>query len=375
MLAGLLDEIPPTAEELAAFAAHVASKTDPDTLTYDQAIRDVDSDLWKQAMNSEIMSLIKQGTWEIVKKIEATSKILPGTWTLRRKRLPEGIIKKLKARWCVRGDLQDPVADTFAPVVMWSTIRLVLYFTLFFDLTTRCIDFSNAFVQAELKEPIFVHLPRGFHSTDGNDVCLKLKKSLYGISQAPKLWFEHLKLKLEKRGFKQSKLDPCLFYNNGILVVVYVDDLIFAGKDAAAIDSLISDLHSDSEFTDEGELSAFLGITVSRDRAAKQFTLSQTGLTDRIIAALGLDDANPKWTPTSQESLGSDAQGAPHDEPWNYRSVIGMLLYLSTNSRPDIAFAVHQCARFSHCPKQSHSVAVKAIGRYLLRTRNKGLIL
>ena len=314
-------------------------------------MRDVDAPEWRAAMNKEIHSLIAQGTWEIVKKDNVKDKILPGTWILRRKRHPDGRIKSLKARWCVRGDLQDPIEDTFAPVVMWTTVRLVMYFTLLFNLSTRCIDFSNAFVQADLKEPIYVHLPRGFHSTTDDQVCLKLKKSLYGISQAPKLWFEHLTLKLKQRGFRQSRLDPCLFYTGSILLVCYVDDIIMASRDAKALDRLVADLKTDSDLTDEGELAAFLGIQVTRDATTKRFTLTQTGLTDRIIAALGLQDANPNWTPTAQEALGSDKDGPPFKESWNYRSVVGMLLYLSNNSRPDIAFAVHQCARFSHSPK------------------------
>jgi Reverse transcriptase (RNA-dependent DNA polymerase) len=360
-------------------AAFVASASDPDTLRYDEALRDPDCEAWKEAMQKEISSLVKQGTWEIVNKSDADSKILPGTWTLRRKRNPDGTVKSLKARWCVRGDLQGFVPDTFAPVVAWATVRLLMYFTLFFGLHTRCIDFSNAFVQAPLDTPIFVHLPRGYHNDGGPEVCLKLVKSLYGIAQAPRLWFEHLKDKLEKRGFKQSKLDPCLFYSGKIYLVCYVDDIVMASTDVAALEALILDLKADSDLTEEGELSAFLGIQVDReegeDGKGPRFTLTQPGLTTRIIDALGLTDANPAWTPTTQESLGSGLDSPLADESWSYRSLIGMLLYLSNNSRPDIAFAVHQCARFSHAPRQVHAAAVKAIGRYLIRTRDKGLIM
>mgnify|MGYP003546497441 FL=1 len=377
LLEGLMEESdgPSSATALASFAAYVASASDPDTLTYDQAIRDVDAEEWKVQMNKEITSLIAQGTWEVVRRSDARTQILPGTWTLRRKRNPDGTLKGLKARWCVRGDLQPPVADTYAPVVQWSTIRLVLYFTLFFNLSTRCIDFSNAFVQAPLTDPIYVHLPRGFHSTDDRDVCLKLKKSLYGITQAPRLWYEHLKAKLEKRGFKQSRLDPCLFYSKSVMLVIWVDDVVMASRDPASLDRLIADLKTDSDLTDEGELTAFLGIQVQRDIAGKQFTLTQPGLTERVLDTLGLQSGNTRWTPADAAALGSDVAGDPLIADWNYRSVVGMLLYLSNNTRPDIAFAVHQCARFSHNPKHSHGLAVKAIGRYLLCTRDKGLIL
>jgi Reverse transcriptase (RNA-dependent DNA polymerase) len=158
-------QCPETAEELdTPIQALVASKSDPDVLTYDQAVRDVDVDVnvegWCEAMNKEIMLLVTQGSLEVVPRSEATAaqKRIPGTWVLRRKRKPDGFISKLKARWCVRGNLQESQHDTFAPVVRWETIHMLLYFSLFFGLKTKSIDFSNAFVQATLNDPTYIHI-------------------------------------------------------------------------------------------------------------------------------------------------------------------------------------------------------------------------
>jgi hypothetical protein len=87
-----------------------------------------------------------------------------------------------------------------------------------------------------------------------------------------------------------------------------------------------------------------------------------------------MTDCNPNWIPASPQCLGSDPDGAPMVESWSYPSIVGMLLYLSSNTRPDIAFAVSQVARFNHSPKQSHATAIKMIGRYLHWTSDKGLI-
>jgi hypothetical protein len=86
-----------------------------------------------------------------------------------------------------------------------------------------------------------------------------------------------------------------------------------------------------------------------------------------------MDHATPRTTPAAQEPLGSDKDGAPFTEEWSYPAAVGMLLYLSSNTRPDIQFAVHQAARFSHSPKHSHGQAVKRIARYLLQTSKRGL--
>ena len=87
---------------------------------------------------------------------------------------------------------------------------------------------------------------------------------------------------------------------------------------------------------------------------------------------------NPEDTPTTSTGpLGKDINGkAPQRQhQWQYASVIGMMMYLASNSRPDIAFAVHQCARFTHCVKASHENAVLRICKYLKGTQNDGLIL
>ena len=102
--------------------------------------------------------------------------------------------------------------------------------------------------------------------------------------------------------------------------------------------------------------------------------MTQTGLIDKIIDTAGMKGCNPNATPATREALGKDPEGADMTEPWSYRSIVGMMLYLSVNTRPDITYAVSQVARFSHQPKQSHAKAVKMIIRYLAGTRDKGTI-
>jgi hypothetical protein len=88
-----------------------------------------------------------------------------------------------------------------------------------------------------------------------------------------------------------------------------------------------------------------------------------------------MEDCNPNYVPASVQALGSDPDGEPMTESWSYPSIVGMLLYLSTNTRIDIAMAVSQVARFNHSPKKSHAAAVKTIIRYLHRTADKGTII
>lgn len=102
--------------------------------------------------------------------------------------------------------------------------------------------------------------------------------------------------------------------------------------------------------------------------------MSQPGLIDRILETMCLKEAAPKETPATSP-LGKCTDSPQPSGAINYRSVVGMLMYLVGNTRPDCSFATHQCARFSHDPRMPHEVALKRIGRYLQGTRDGGIIL
>ena len=149
-----------------------AALSDPNTHTYNQVLLDPDIEEWKKSTHKEITHLESKDTWVEVPTSEATSKILLGTWAFHQKRAPTVIITKIKARYCVRGDLQEDIQETYAPVVSWSTIRLVLVFTLTQKWHLICVDFNNALVQAGVKDPVWIHPPRGYESKSTTPRCL-----------------------------------------------------------------------------------------------------------------------------------------------------------------------------------------------------------
>ena len=160
----------------------------------------------------EVKELLRQNTWKSIPRSQVPSgvngqrrKILKGTWVFKLKRLPDGSPSKFKARYCVRGDMQvegEDFFETYAPVVQWSTVRLLLTMVLANGWTTKQVDYTNAFAQASLKEEVYIEPPRGFRRPDGKDMVLKLVKSLYDLNQAP------------GHSFKCSKKD---FSNGGSL--------------------------------------------------------------------------------------------------------------------------------------------------------------
>ena len=359
--------------------AFKAAVSDPDTLNWDEAMAiDAERNQWLEAAAAEIKALELKGTWIEVDCSEAKTRILPGMWVMRRKRTPDGIIKKFKSRYTVQGDLQETDEETYSPVVAWSTIRVLLIVSLMLGWKTCSIDFSNAFVQAKLDNPVWIHLPRGFGSNDssGNKRCLRLEKSLYGLSIAPRQWMLHIrKALIEDLHFELSEFDECLFYRDGVMIGLYVDDCVCCFREQSLIDDVISELRANGfELTVEGTLEEFLGIKLVRNQDSS-FTLTQVGLIKKVLAAAGMEDCNPNAVPAVKQTLGADPDGAPMNETWQYSSIVGMLIYLATNTRLDIALAVSQVARFNHNPKQSHATAVKMILRYLKGTQDKGMII
>jgi len=213
-------------------------------------------------------------------------------------------------------------------------------------------------------------------STKGSheDYILRLNKNVYGLKQAGNNWFVELRGSLLALGFAQSAHDPCLFIRKDCLVIVYVDDCLFFAKTDTILDTLIEQLKTKFTLTTQGDFVAFLGIDICRTSAG-HLELVQSGLIHKIISFVGLEaESNEHKTPANC-ILSADESGPDREQFWNDRAAIGMLNYLSTSTRPDIAFTVHQYARFSSKPKRVHEIAVRRIVRYLKGTKDKGYIL
>jgi len=181
-------------------------------------------------------------------------------------------------------------------------------------------------------------------------------------------------------GFTPSELDPCLYFGHGMAVLTYVNDCIFFGRDLRKIDAIIAKLREKFELTveesqvEDQDVFAYLGVEVQVNKATGEMTFLQQGLIDKVLQVTNMQECNAKATPATTTPLGTDANGQRCQQTWEYASVIGMLMYLTSNSRPDIQYAVHQCARITHNPRASHEEAVLRICHYLKGTKDKGLV-
>ena len=356
-----------------------ASLADDDTMYLHQARREPDWPEFSKAMIAELTAHTQREHWTVIplSAVPDGHKVMKSVWSMKRKRkVATGEVYKWKARLCVDGSSQQHGInywDTYAPTVQWETLRTLLTLALANNWTTRQLDFVLAFPQADVECPMYMDIPRGCH-IDGNnkDHVLQLNKNLYGSKQAGKVWYNFLVQGLKKRGFQKSKADDCVFYKGSTIFVVYVDDAILLGPDPTSINSIVASLQEDFELTDEGDLSEYLGIQIARD--GPSITLTQPTLINRILQTVGMINPSRQPAPTpATRVLHRDNDGPPRRHSWDYRSVIGMLNFLTRSTRPDLCFAVSQAARFMSNPRKTHEDAIFRICHYLSGTRDKGM--
>jgi len=371
----------------------VASSGDPDTMTLDEAMKQTDRAEFIKAMYKELQDHIGRGHWKIVstKRVPKGRMPIPMVWSMKRKRNPVGDIVKWKARLCAGGHKSIEGIDywdTYSPVVSWSTVRLLVTSALIKGWHMESIDFVLAFPQAPVKTDIFMKppkVPRDFvipdlpNFTDRFQNVYQLIKNLYGLKDAGRTWYQYLRKGLLKRGWIQSEIDTCVFTKKGIILVLYVDDGILISPSKVLIESELKSLKESFMLTEEGELKDYLGTRFIQ-RKDGGVELQQPMMIQRILSMVGLhpDDDKTKVRDTPalhSKLLDKDPDGAPRKQSWHYRSVIGCLSYLQAMIRPDLTFAVQQCARFCNDPRQEHEEAVKHICRYLLKTKERGLVL
>jgi hypothetical protein len=313
-----------------------------DTLIQGQMLHAADSAEFFKVQTPEICGLEKMGVFQYcsMSNLPARAKLLSSIWSYHRKRQPTGELLKYKARLCVDGSQQMYGRDfweTYEPVVIWSAVCFILLLTTVLNLKSRQVDYTQAFLQADLADPFFMRIPQGWFispegtidkHTDPNfqdtSHFIKLKKNLYRCKQAARNWFQYLKQSLLWEGFTQSKIDPCLYLTADCILVVYTDDCLIFSPSDSIIDDLIKNLYDTYLLEDQGNVQDYLGIHITQNPMTKSISMTQAGLIESVIKDVGLlTSSNTKMTPP--DSILYPDPKAPRQDPWRYRSIIGKL--------------------------------------------------
>ncbi|XP_019096323.1 PREDICTED: uncharacterized protein LOC109130767 [Camelina sativa] len=224
------------------------------------------------------------------------------------------------------------------------------------------MDVRNAFLHGDLTETVYMKQPAGFIDKDHPDhVCL-LHKSLYGLKQALRAWFDKFSNFLLEFGFFCSIPDPSLFIcaknNDVIFLLLYVDDMVITGNPSALLNSLLEELNKQFWMKDLGQLHYFLGIQAHFHPGS--LFLSQQKYAEDLLITAAMANCSPVATPLPQQLSKAPNHHKLFDNPKYFRSLAGKLQYL-TLTRPDVQFSVNYVCQKMHASTVSDFQLLKRI--------------
>lgn len=356
---------------------------------FDEAVRGVNAKSWWSAMDSEYRSMEDFGTWVLVQPPPG-AKVHGCRWVFAIKRDAEGVIKRLKARLVARGDTMIQGVDydeSWSPTCRLRSFRYQMAeVSSSTKIMMRATDATNAYLHAEMDTKVYMQQPRGFQRGQHGDVC-ELLKAVYGCPQSGRLWFKKLTSTIMAAAdtlgasvtVDQGKADECLFVlrrgDEWVKSLYHVDDGAHSFNSQALYDEFLAHLQLTLDIKDM-PLDHFLGLQVRRGDDGVVH-LCQSTYIDTVLERYGLSDATEAWSP---EATGTKAKLTPLSAPLSaaealfmqgvpYGEAVGALHYIARATRPDIAHACTQVARFVKNPSPTHWHALVRVWRYLKRTR------
>lgn len=291
---------PPSRYGEADLVAYALATTDEfaemEPSNYTEAVNCKESYKWKQAMEEEMTSLLKNQTWELVTKPK-NKRLVTCKWLYKVKPgINNNSELRFKARLVARGYTQregEDYNEIFSPVVRHSSIRVILALTTHFNLHLDQMDVKTAFLQGELEEEIYMNQPQGFERKGEEEKVCLLKKSLYGLKQSPRQWYKRFDSFMLTKGFARSLFDQCVYYKivnltDKLYLLQYVDDMLIACINRGEIEKVKAELSSEFDMKDLGEAKKILGIEISRDMKENRLFLSQRSYISKLLSRFSM---------------------------------------------------------------------------------------
>ncbi|PKI73953.1 hypothetical protein CRG98_005646 [Punica granatum] len=247
-------------------------------------------------MKSEMDSMSKNQVWDLVDPLEGIVPIR-NKWIFKKKIGVDGKVETYKARLVAKGYRQKLGVDyeeTFLPVSMLKSIRIMLAIAAHYDYEVWQMDVKTAFLNGYIEEDIFMDQPKGFESKDKSKVC-KLKRSIYGLKQVSRSWNRRFDEAVKSFGFIKNEDEPCVYKKaSGSMIaflVLYVDDILLIGNDIGMLTSVKVWLSNTFSMKDLGEANYILGIRIYRDRPKRLIGLSQALYLDKVLKRFNMQDS------------------------------------------------------------------------------------
>jgi len=344
-----------------------------DPILFEEAVK---HDKWRKAMDSEIKSIEKNQTWELL-DLPTWAKIIGVKWIFKTKLNEKGEVNKYKARLVAKGYSQQyriDFTEVFAYVTRMDTIRMIVALAVCKGWDIFQLDVKSAFLHRELKEDVYVHQPEGYVKKGKEPKVYKLHKALYGLKQALNAWFSRIESQFVKEGFQKCPNEQTLFIKrstggNILVVSIYVDDLIYTGDDKGMMVEFKRSMMEAFDMSDLGKMRFFLGIEILQ-KPKGIFICQRKYATD--ILKFTMSESKPVNSPVVPGfKINRDVNGIVVNDTY-FKQIVGSLMYL-TATRPDIMFSVSLISRYMSKPTELHLQAAKRILRYLKGTTNYGI--
>jgi hypothetical protein len=415
-------------EAMSAMIEYAQEMNDP--RTYDEAMSSDDKEQWQHAIENELKSLEEHNTWEL-SQLPPGKRPLPCKWVFRRKYGPDGEVQRFKGRIVVMGCAQSEGVEykkdqLFAPVLHSKSFRIVGAIVQSLDYEWKQMDVPTAFLNAKIKEEIYVKPPPGMKivKTAAEEPVMKLKGMLYGLKQAPREWNEEFNESIISLGYQRCLSDTCVYIKKSktgksIIMPVFVDDVFpaCATEDLPEMMRDIQYLMAKYKIKEVRDAEVVLGVRITRDRKKKILKLDQELYIKKLLKQHNMSESKPAPTPEVERKERNattnggtrNTRGTMNEKSWNeiememgegmeeqgeegekegkdaedhshpvlglvhYRTIVGGLLYLAITTRPDIMHATSMRARKVSDPSIDDWKACKRILRYLNGTTHVGL--
>ncbi|KAK8662946.1 hypothetical protein V6N13_024832 [Hibiscus sabdariffa] len=354
--------------------------------TYQEAVASPDSEKWLEAMRSEMDSMSENQVWTLVEPPEGI-KPIGCKWVFKKKTNMDGNVQTYKGRLVAKGFRQIHGVDydeTFSPVAMFKSIRILLAVAAFHDYEIWQMDVKTAFLNGKLEEDVYMTQPEGFVTPENAKKVCKLQRSIYGLKQASRSWNLRFNEAIQEFGFIRNEDEPCVYkkFSGSIVLflILYVDDILIIGNDIPTLQSIKTWLSSCFSMKDLGEAAYILGVKIYRDRSRRLLGLSQSTYIDNVLKRFSMEESKRGFLPMrhgislSKEMCPSTPQERERMSQIPYASAIGSIMYAMICTRPDLSYALSMTSRYQANPGEGHWTAVKNILKYLRRTKDVFLV-
>lgn len=343
---------------------------------FQEAMKTKDALNWLTAVNAEFTELIDRGVIVPVESGEKTTVPFKSKIVLKVTRNHDPILNqmlKFKARVVACGYSSIfgvHYEESYSPTMLFKSLLIVLTIAKREGWHMTNVDVGNAYLEALREKPLYMLLPLDW--TGGKKIKVRLARNLYGLKDAGLLWYVLIDKILKKEGYTRSVYDPCVYFKDGSILCLFVDDLAITGNRASEVERLKRAIAEQvKKLKDLGALSKFVGIEMEQD--GDHLLLKQLETADAYINEYVKQGKAVKFVPIAAVHLLDKADETPQSEWVPIWDIVGKIRYLADRTRHDLQYVASKLGTKSAMAPPRYQEAAQDVMLYLKHTKDLSL--